>query len=186
MGGSNRKDNLVELTPREHFICHLLLTKMTSGKDRAVMMYTFKMMSGKKLYNSKQYVIFKNEYSKLCSDRNAGSNNPMYGRNRSGINAPMFGKKHSDETKKQISTKLKGRPATQKGENSHWHGTSGIFNQMSLEWQNEQRKRSSSLRNSEVHFCSFCHKTIKTNANWYKHLKIKHNYTDEDIKRIKS
>jgi hypothetical protein len=31
LGGSNKKDNLALLTAREHFICHLLLTKMTSG-----------------------------------------------------------------------------------------------------------------------------------------------------------
>ena len=28
MGGSNKKDNLVKLTYKEHYICHLLLTKM--------------------------------------------------------------------------------------------------------------------------------------------------------------
>lgn len=31
MGGSNAKENLVDLTAREHFICHWLLTKMTDG-----------------------------------------------------------------------------------------------------------------------------------------------------------
>ena len=30
----NSKENLVYLTLKEHFICHLLLTKITSGKDR--------------------------------------------------------------------------------------------------------------------------------------------------------
>lgn len=34
MGGSNNPDNLVKLTVREHFICHLLLTKMTTGTNR--------------------------------------------------------------------------------------------------------------------------------------------------------
>ena len=33
MGGSDLPGNLVKLTPREHFVCHLLLTKMTAGKD---------------------------------------------------------------------------------------------------------------------------------------------------------
>ena len=31
LGGSNHDDNLVKLTAKEHFICHLLLTKMTSS-----------------------------------------------------------------------------------------------------------------------------------------------------------
>ena len=39
LGGSNEPDNLVKLTPREHFICHLLLTKMTHGN------HLFKMVS---------------------------------------------------------------------------------------------------------------------------------------------
>ena len=33
MGGSNDHDNLVKLSAREHFICHVLLTKMTTGHD---------------------------------------------------------------------------------------------------------------------------------------------------------
>lgn len=37
LGGSNLKDNLVKLTAREHFICHLLLTKMTEGENKAKM-----------------------------------------------------------------------------------------------------------------------------------------------------
>lgn len=37
LGGSNRKDNLVALTGREHFICHRLLVKMTAGLDKSKM-----------------------------------------------------------------------------------------------------------------------------------------------------
>lgn len=33
-GGSNQDDNLVKLTFREHFICHRLLTKMTTGRQK--------------------------------------------------------------------------------------------------------------------------------------------------------
>jgi len=39
LGGSNRKDNLVKLTPREHFVCHLLLAKMYTGKEKQKMVY---------------------------------------------------------------------------------------------------------------------------------------------------
>ena len=34
LGGDDSLDNLVQLTAREHFICHWLLTKFTSGDDR--------------------------------------------------------------------------------------------------------------------------------------------------------
>jgi 5-methylcytosine-specific restriction endonuclease McrA len=39
LGGSNRKNNLVKLTSREHFICHLLLTKMVIGENRNKLIY---------------------------------------------------------------------------------------------------------------------------------------------------
>ena len=32
LGGSNRKENLVKLTPKEHFICHRLLPKLTNSE----------------------------------------------------------------------------------------------------------------------------------------------------------
>ena len=37
LGGSNAKSNIVCITPREHFVCHLLLTKMTYGKTKEKM-----------------------------------------------------------------------------------------------------------------------------------------------------
>lgn len=39
LGGSNKKSNLVSLTPKEHFICHLLLSKMYTGKEKQKMVY---------------------------------------------------------------------------------------------------------------------------------------------------
>jgi len=38
LGGSNKKDNLVALTPKEHFIIHILLCKFTVGKSRLKML----------------------------------------------------------------------------------------------------------------------------------------------------
>ena len=71
------------------------------------------------------------------------------------------------------------------GEKNHWHGTNGIFYSKDEQWQNEQRKRSSNLRNSEVHNCPCCDRTIKTNANFYKHLRTKHGYTEEMIETVR-
>ena len=34
LGGSNDSSNLVKLTAKEHFVCHLLLTKMLTGSAR--------------------------------------------------------------------------------------------------------------------------------------------------------
>lgn len=37
LGGSNELSNLVRLTPKEHFVCHMLLPKMTTGEARGKM-----------------------------------------------------------------------------------------------------------------------------------------------------
>ena len=45
LGGTNDVDNLVKLTAREHFICHLLLTKMTTGNAKYKMNFALYMLS---------------------------------------------------------------------------------------------------------------------------------------------
>lgn len=40
MGGNDDPDNLVVLTAREHFLCHWLLTKMTTGGDKMRMCFS--------------------------------------------------------------------------------------------------------------------------------------------------
>lgn len=44
LGGPDTRDNLVDLTAREHYICHLLLTHMTQGRSRNSMLYAVKNM----------------------------------------------------------------------------------------------------------------------------------------------
>lgn len=49
LGGSNQNENLVKLTYRQHFICHLLLTKMTVGKSKYQMIRAMYYMRTKTL-----------------------------------------------------------------------------------------------------------------------------------------
>ena len=55
MSGSNDKENLVELTAREHFICHWLLIKMTEGKDRSKMLYALNGMKAGNRYQQRYH-----------------------------------------------------------------------------------------------------------------------------------
>ncbi len=55
MGGSNDKENLVDLTAREHFICHWLLIKMTEGKDRSKMLYALNGMKAENKYQQRYH-----------------------------------------------------------------------------------------------------------------------------------
>jgi hypothetical protein len=48
LGGDDSRNNLVELTAKEHLICHKLLVKMTKGVDRGKMSFAVVLMCGKK------------------------------------------------------------------------------------------------------------------------------------------
>lgn len=108
LGGNNEKTNLVELTPREHFICHLILPRITDGINRQKMIYAYTIMSGRKVYGSKKYEFYRKEYAKINSILRSGAGNGMWGVDRSGDKNTFFGKKHSAESKKKISEKKKG------------------------------------------------------------------------------
>jgi len=53
LGGSNDKINLVDLTAREHFICHWLLIKMTEGEHRGKMLYALQGMKAENKYQQR-------------------------------------------------------------------------------------------------------------------------------------
>jgi hypothetical protein len=70
MGGTDDLDNLVALTPEEHFVAHQLLIKMYP--DEAKLIYAARMMcvGGKKhVRNNKQYGWIKEMYSKTRASR---------------------------------------------------------------------------------------------------------------------
>jgi len=98
LGGSNDASNIVKLTPREHYLAHLLLLKITSGKDRSKMafaMFRFSPKGSPKYGNSRTY----DRTRKMLSSALSGENNPFYGRTLSvehrrkisGTNHGMYG-----------------------------------------------------------------------------------------------
>lgn len=88
LGGNDDSQNIAFITPREHFVCHWLLTKIyPSGEEHWKMINAFRMMraenSNQQRYSTKitarVYENLKREYSKLQSEKVTGKNNPMYG-----------------------------------------------------------------------------------------------------------
>jgi hypothetical protein len=81
MGGSNRKENIVCLTYREHFLAHWLLTKFTQDKDRIKMLHALFRMSVKNKYHSEriiagwQYAVTKLANIEALSLRMIGNQN---------------------------------------------------------------------------------------------------------------
>ena len=92
LGGNNDKDNLVELTAREHFLCHMLLCEIYPENDKLTralfLMATNKNKKTHQRYkvSSRMYEFFKISYSKM-----------------------LTGKKDSDETRQRKSDGLKKR-----------------------------------------------------------------------------
>ena len=66
LGGENTGENIVPLTPKEHFIAHLLLAKIYGGK----MWYAAFMMSNMKKYTSKKYAHIRINHAKLMKEFN--------------------------------------------------------------------------------------------------------------------
>ena len=110
LGGTNNKDNLIELTAKEHFIMHRLLCKMTEGLDKAKMYYAFNMMlvsnnkqqgrAGK--LTSASYMILKKEIAKNTSLHHKGLKKPHSKDKPRKIRPPI-----SDETRKKMSESRK-------------------------------------------------------------------------------
>lgn len=108
VGGSNKKSNLVLLTPREHFLCHLLLPKIMNNPVHAgKMVYAFFRMKHKHT-NSRLFDRFRSSYSELTT----GQNNPFYGRTHTTETKKKIsrlGKYHTEESRKQMSESKKGK-----------------------------------------------------------------------------
>lgn len=108
LGGSNTKDNLVRLTAREHFICHRLLTKMTTGTDKQKMCVAVHKMCSvtnkqqRYTVNARTYERIRSELGKAISALKKGTH--------TGENNPNYGKKHSEETLQKMREAAKNRP----------------------------------------------------------------------------
>jgi len=121
LGGSNKKENIISLTAREHFVCHRLLVKMTEGKNKAKMSYAIRnMMNRENSYQtrykitSKIYDLIMHETKEAIGKFLKGKHNPYYGKTHSNKirelmkekrklqNPPMLGKNHNEETKSKL------------------------------------------------------------------------------------
>lgn len=86
LGGSNNKENLVELTAREHFLCHMLLCEIYP-KENKLKHALFLMSIGKQKVKENHYVIGSRVYERLKTE----------------YSQFLIGKKQSQETKDKKS-----------------------------------------------------------------------------------
>jgi hypothetical protein len=124
-GGSNKKDNLIALTPRQHFIAHRMLWKAYGGS----MARAYFMMSATGKYGkigSKTYSMVREAYSKqviiqMAKKPNIPAFTPEHRQklrmaklgkklspqHRENVRLAVLGRKYSVETKQKISATKK-------------------------------------------------------------------------------
>lgn len=123
MGGSNNASNKVLLTPREHFIAHLLLSKSVESQYVKKMYCALVRFMGKNSDRSRIKINSKIYQSIIENNRlhSMGKNNSFYGKTHTEETKKLisiknkeynllnknsfYGKKHTEETKKILSIK---------------------------------------------------------------------------------
>jgi hypothetical protein len=147
LGGGNHKTNIVELTAKEHFICHLLLCeiypKENSLKSARWAMTCLRSRNHNRKYNvsASQYDRIKNEMAylktgvKRSDDIKDRISKKMSGRvlsdeQKKKISESMLGKKKSDEWKLKQSKVKKGQIPWNKGKTKD---KSGIYTAVEID-----------------------------------------------------
>lgn len=133
-GGNNQKNNLVSLTPKEHFICHLLLTKIYKNTEfeNKMIRAAFLMRGGRVRYKSRAYQKIKEmhilnlkkqkiseEQKAAISKANKGNKSrtgqSLSSKHKEALLQSRIGWIPSEETRKIWSEQRKGRIAWNKG-----------------------------------------------------------------------
>lgn len=110
LGGNNKKENIVALTAKEHFICHLLLPKMTENLFRRKMIYALWCIINAENGNQNRYKITSRQYDLIKNKQSIARKLYKHtSESRRKISEGNKGKRVSEETKKILSAKAKQR-----------------------------------------------------------------------------
>lgn len=125
LGGEDVLENLVKLTAREHFICHRLLAKMTTGLHKRSMCYAawqMTLVDSRERYipNARVYAVLRKQLSESykgipkkkihwLGKKHTDETKKKQSLVKMGKNNPMWGKPQSQESKDKKSVAQKGR-----------------------------------------------------------------------------
>lgn len=178
LGGTNLKENLVELTAREHFICHWLLVKMHTGEARSKMINALYMMRAEGTYQhrytsiitSRVYSKLREEFSQYISKRNSGRKQPFEEKEKQ--IAAMTGR-----TRSPFSTEWKNNLSkNHKSKNPNYNTAHSVETRQKISEKMKGRKqdpvmvairakkqKSLNLKR-EKKLCPYCNRLIAVNA----------------------
>lgn len=128
LGGNNSKENLVKLTAREHFICHLLLPRMLVGVSKQKMSFAiWSMLNRDHSLDKSRYKINSYRYSQLKSQISVAISESNTGRKRSDqfrqqMRDRKLGKKNEKIAGENHYTKKEGYVSKISGTNHYMHG----------------------------------------------------------------
>jgi len=182
LGGKDIADNLVELTAREHFICHWLLTKFTTGQDRSKMLLALQIMKGDGPYQQRYdtkitarvYEHIREEIGKINSDRNKGRVQPLHEKqnqiqSQTGRKRAPF----SDEWKQKMSESKRGEKNNRYGVEVSEETRAKIGAKLKGRKQTDEEKARRSAANmgkkKPKKLCVHCNQLVAVNgyARWH-------------------
>ena len=131
LGGDNSKRNIVRLTPKQHFICHLLLTRMTYGLAKQKMVLAIHLMQYPTINQTRTRKLTSSSFNRLRQERSEiMKSKTMSIETREKISKGLSGRKLSPEhieaarqarVGKTVSKETKQKISnTLKGDFSHW------------------------------------------------------------------
>ena len=113
LGGNNSSSNIASLTAREHFICHWLLVKMTTGLSKQKMANACNILMNGSSNNQQRYKITSRVYENLkknLSTIRKGRKNPK-------VSVALTGKILSTQHKLNVSAGRKGQQLSEESLN---------------------------------------------------------------------
>jgi len=117
LGGSNDENNLVNLTAREHYICHQLLVRMVEGVARRKMYYALWIINNKK---ARPNQLNSHRYARLRAEIAAQTSKLMTGRTVSaGTRAKQSVSKKITHNTIEVRAKL-SKAAKQRADTTEW------------------------------------------------------------------
>lgn len=111
MGGTNDKENLIDLFAREHFIAHKLLSEENPDNDDLVCAWWMMAHIDNREITVEEYEEARAKFAEIASLRMKGENHPNYGKPPWNKGLPSWnrGKNFSEETRKKMSEAKEGK-----------------------------------------------------------------------------